>query len=270
MPPLSSLRTSQGFQAALHRSATKLEDELKVTEEFAPSAEAHDTPIRKHHTTAQVNKQNNREGLSDLQIFVWCVLLVLSGFYFMFWRQEKFVVGFCGVPQSERTCSYFRALVLCIASLADLINEYYPDEWRSIIFNAIRPSCTPCPPHADCYPNFEIACNQDFIYKPHPFHLNGLFPVVGECIPDTEKQRRIAIVAERALSVLRDKAARVECGSELTTGMTEKEIKTELLKFKSGSLSDEEFDALFEAAIFEVEKRDEITVTPATTTGSSK
>jgi hypothetical protein len=147
--------------------------------------------------------------------------------------------------------------------MADLVNEHYPNDWRSTVFNAIRPSCTPCPPHAQCLPNLEIRCNDDFIYKPHPFRLNGLLPMVGECIPDTEKQRRIAIVAERALAVLREKAARVECNDETPIGVVERDIKAELLKYKSGSLSDDEFDALFEAAIGEVEKREEITVTPA-------
>lgn len=112
-----------------------------------------------------------------------------------------------------------------------------------------------------------MACNDDFIHKPHPFRFNGLLPVVGECIPDTKKQRRIAIVAERALGLLRDKAARVECEDETPTGMTERDIKADLLKYKSGALSDEEFDALFEAAIAEVEQREEVTVTPAADAG---
>lgn len=157
---------------------------------------------------------------------------------------------------------------LIIASLADLVNEHYPNDWRSTFINYVRPGCTPCPPHAQCLPNLEVSCNDGFIYKPHPFRLNKLLPLVGECIPDTEKQRRIAIVAERALGLLRDKAARVECEDETPTGMTEREIKAELLKYKSGSLSDEEFDALFEAAIGEVEKLDEVTVTSPSTDGT--
>jgi hypothetical protein len=144
--------------------------------------------------------------------------------------------------------------------MADLVNEHYPNDWRSTFFNTIRPKCTPCPPHAQCLDNLEMRCNEDFIYKPHPFRLNDILPLAGECIPDTEKQRRIAIVAERALGLLRDKAARVECNDETPVGLMEKNIKAELLKYKSGSLSDEEFDALFEAAIGEVEKRDEVTV----------
>jgi hypothetical protein len=156
-----------------------------------------------------------------------------------------------------------------LASMADLVNEHYPGDWRSTIVNTIRPTCAPCPPHAQCLPNLEMRCNQDFIYKPHPFRLNGLLPLSGECIPDTEKQRRIAIVADRALNVLRDKAARVECQDETPIGMMERDIKAELLKYKSGSLSDEEFDALFEAAIGELEKQEEVSITaPADGTGA--
>lgn len=115
-----------------------------------------------------------------------------------------------------------------------------------------------------------MRCNQDFLYKPHPFRLNSLLPLAGECIPDTNKQRRIAIVAERALNLLRDKAARVECEDEPHVGLMEREIKAELLKYKSGTLTDEEFDHLFEAAIGELEKRDEVTITPSADGTGSK
>lgn len=270
MPPISSLKTSHGFQEALNRSGLGSDKEqvIEPGEEFAPSADADQVPTRSRRRSGQVKPRakNLGDDISDAQLFLWCFLFILSGFYFMFWRQEKFVVGFCGVPQSERIfpcCMYLRT-----ASLADLVNEHYPNDWRNAVFNAIRPSCTPCPPHAECLPNLEMRCDVDFIYKPHPFRLNGLLPLPGECIPDTEKQRRIAIVAERALSVLRDKAARVECEGETPVGMMERNIKAELLKYKSGTLSDEEFDALFEAAIGEVENRDEVTVTPATGTGA--
>lgn len=263
MPPISDLRTSQNFRDALTRSGlrdTEEADAIETTEEFAPSADAHELPSRSRGASGKLVRQKRKEKrwgdeISDTQLFFWCLVLILSGFYLMFWRQEKFIVGYCGVPQTE-------------PSMADLVNEHYPNDWRSTLFNAIRPGCSPCPPHAECLPNLEMRCKQDFIYKPHPFRLNNLLPLSGECIPDTEKQRRIAIVAERALSLLRDKAARVECDGETPTGLMEREIKAELLKYKSGSLSDEEFDALFEAAIGEVEKMDEITVIAPSTGGA--
>jgi len=243
-------------------------DEIEPGEEFAPTEDVSEIRSSRRKISGQLKRTRPKsfgDDISDAQLFFWCLIVILSGFYFMFWRQEKFLVGFCGVPQSKRMSS--SEFSLTKASMADLVNEHYPNDWRSTFFNAIRPSCTPCPPHAECLPDLEMRCNQDFIYKPHPFRLNGLLPLTGECIPDTEKQRRIAIVAERALNVLRDKAARVECEDETPVGMLERDIKAELLKFKSGSLSDEEFDALFEAAIGEVEKRDEVTVTPSRDAG---
>jgi hypothetical protein len=95
--------------------------------------------------------------------------------------------------------------------MADLVNEHYPEAWRTTFFNTIRPACTRCPPHAHCSPDLEMRCNKDFIYKPHPLRLNGLLPLAGECIPDTEKQFRISILAEQAPSLLHNKAARAEC-----------------------------------------------------------
>ena len=271
MPPISDLRTSQSFQEALSRTAGRSNklDIMEPGEEFAPSAEADKVSPKTSRKVSQAKKGTSRgfgDNVSDLQLFFWCLFTILSGFYLMFWRQEKFIVGFCGVPQTERWSLYVDDLI--VASMADLVNEHYPNDWRSTFFNNIRPACTPCPPHAQCLPNLEMRCNADFIYKPHPFRLNGLLPLPGECIPDTEKQRRIAIVAERALEVLRNKAARVECEDETPDGIMEREIKAELLKFKSGSLSDEEFDALFEAAIGEVERREEVTVTPPATGGA--
>jgi Man1-Src1p-C-terminal domain len=261
MPPISDLRTSQSFQEALSRAAgQKSLDTLEPGEEFAPSEHVETPKSRRKSGQVKTQPKSFGEDVSDISLFLYCFIVILAGFYIMFWRQEKFVVGFCGVPQSERTSHPF---VLTPASMADLVNEHYPNDWRSTFFNAIRPSCTPCPPHAQCLPDLEMRCNEDFIYKPHPFRLNDLLPLAGECIPDTEKQRRIAIVAERALGLLHDKAARVECDDEKTLGIMERDIKAELLKYKSGSLSDEEFDALFEAAIGEVERRDEVTVTPA-------
>jgi Man1-Src1p-C-terminal domain len=272
MPPISQLRTTQSFQDVLTRTAFGEDkvDTIEPGEEFAPSADIDEIPARLRRRSGQVKpiakKKTFGEDISDAHLFFWCLVIILSGFYFMFWREEKFTVGFCGVPQPERK---FRldSVVDISVSMADVINESYPNDWRSTFVNYIRPTCTPCPPHAQCHPRLEMSCNDDFIYKPHPFRLNGLVPVVGECIPDTEKQRRIAIVAERAMRVLREKAARVECEAETPTGMMERDIKAELLKYKSGTLSDEEFDALFEAAIGEVEKREEVSITSAEDAG---
>jgi len=109
MAPVSQLRTSQNFQDALRRSAAfgdKKVDTIEPGEEFAPSADVHEVPGHLRRRSGQVVKPTKKrafgEDISDAQLFFWCLVVVLSGFYFMFWREEKFTVGFCGVPQVER------------------------------------------------------------------------------------------------------------------------------------------------------------------------
>jgi hypothetical protein len=108
MPPISDLRTSQSFQSALSRSAfrdSNYVDAIEPGEEFAPGADVDEIPeaLRRRSGQVKQSRQKSRSGdISDAQLFFWCLLVILSGFYFMFWRQEKFIIGFCGVPQSER------------------------------------------------------------------------------------------------------------------------------------------------------------------------
>ena len=112
MPPISDLRTSQSFQEALSRSAfgdgSRI-DLIEPGEEFAPSAEVDDMPVRSRRRSGQVKAPRQKswgDEISDASLFFWCFVLIVSGFYFMFWRQEKFTVGFCGVPQTERTALF--------------------------------------------------------------------------------------------------------------------------------------------------------------------
>ena len=108
MPPITDLRTSQSFQDALSRNAFgdgNNIDLIEPGEEFAPSADVDDVPARSRRRSGQVKAPRQKswgDEISDAALFFWCFVLILSGFYFMFWRQEKFIVGFCGVPQTER------------------------------------------------------------------------------------------------------------------------------------------------------------------------
>jgi hypothetical protein len=108
MPPISDLKTSQGFQDTLSRPTfadSNHVDTIEPGEEFAPSADVHEVPTKSRRRSGQVKSARQKsfgDDISDLQLFFWCLLVIISGFYFIFWRQEKFVVGFCGVPQSER------------------------------------------------------------------------------------------------------------------------------------------------------------------------
>jgi hypothetical protein len=113
---VSPLKTSQSFQNALCRSAfdgNKV-DTIEPGTEFVPSSDVHEvTRLRQH--SGQVTPAKRKafgEDISDAQLFFWCLLILLVGFYFMFWWEEKFAVGFCDVPQTE--CISFFSLRLLI------------------------------------------------------------------------------------------------------------------------------------------------------------
>jgi len=86
--------------------------------------------------------------------------------------------------------------------------------------NVLRPQCEPCPPNAICRPDFEATCNDDYVLVPNPLSLGGLIPLAPVCEPDSQKLRKIAILSDEAIRVLRARAADVECG-EVALGKDE-------------------------------------------------
>lgn len=161
------------------------------------------------------------------------------------WRQEKYAVGFCGIGRDHST------------SLAGIeIPEFA---------SGILPQCEPCPPHATCYPELRVTCDPDFIKKEHPLSLGGLIPLPPTCEPDTEKTRKITIVADRAVQILRKRKAQYECGELDAEGnvvqspdVSVGDLKQGILAQKRKGMSNEEFEDLFAKAIGEATLREEV------------
>ncbi|CRG90756.1 adenylate cyclase [Talaromyces islandicus] len=169
------------------------------------------------------------------------LFLLLAGFG-AWWRQEKIEIGFCGVGKSTW-------------SLADT----NVPEWA----NVLEPQCEPCPPHAFCYQNFVVQCENDFILKHHPFSLNGYIPIPPTCEPDSEKSSRILSVANKAVEELRQRRAKYECGDgEETTSpsIPEPELKEAVASQRRVKMTDAEFDDLWAAAIGEIIAREEVSI----------
>jgi len=131
--------------------------------------------------------------------------------------------------------------------------------------SALVPQCEPCPPHAICYPNMQVTCEQDFIKKDHPLSFGGLVPLPPTCEPDTEKTRKINNVADRAVHLLRQQRAQYECGELDQDGnvvqspeVSIAELKKDISSSKRKSVSNEEFEDLFAKAIGETKMREEV------------
>ena len=188
------------------------------------------------------------------------VLAALGGWY----RQEKINVGYCGVGEPQW-------------SLA--ANPHIP-AW---VHQNVEPACEPCPQHAICYPNMEVQCETDFVLKPHPLTANGLVPLPPTCEPDSEKQRRIKAVADRAVEELRERRAAYECGDDISKTqetvassiaetktvaksmapkleINEEELKKSVSKQRRKGMSENEFEDLWRGALGDVMGRDEVEV----------
>lgn len=107
-------------------------------------------------------------------------------------------------------------------------------DWTS----PIRPQCEPCPPNAICKPSYEVECKDDYVLVPNPLSFWSLVPLPPTCEPDSEKLRRIAILSDEAIRVLRERAADVECGEagkDEEAGVSEADLRQVLYDLKAVS-----------------------------------
>lgn len=259
MPPVDQLKASPAFQTAAQRkkennfatsqlmgtpsAKNKNYYDVDTGEEFTPE-EAATLPasrkklIRKHKGPSTLN-----------QIMKWTSLLALSGgsaYGANWYRQEKIRSGYCGID-SDPVITQAGA-----SGVDDIVNQ-------------LRPQCVPCPPHATCYPGFNMSCDDEFEKVNSPLSFGGLIPIAPECSPDTEKLRKIQLVADEIVETLRDRTASVECGyttapEDGNVGMSASELKDKLVAKKSQAVTLDQFNVLFDHAIEDVKGREEVEV----------
>ncbi|OCT53450.1 sister chromatid separation protein [Cladophialophora carrionii] len=247
------------------------EDGVTTTEEFTPDAarelaeDEQNGQLVPGRTSTLVRRKKKKPTGPIAKTAPLAILTSVLGALGAWYRQEKINVGYCGVGEPNW-------------SLAS--NPHIP-AW---VHENFQPSCEPCPQHAVCYPNMEVECETDFVLKPHPLSLNGGVPLPPTCEPDSEKQRRIKAVADRAIEELRERRAAYECGEEVTAPsnavaretqaakavakptksqleITEEDLKQTVSKMKRRGMTDEEFEDLWRGALGDILGRDEVQVT---------
>ncbi|KAM0332385.1 hypothetical protein ACHAQA_002663 [Verticillium albo-atrum] len=176
--------------------------------------------------------------------------VTLVGGYGGWYRQEKIAVGYCGLGRPATQI---------------IPSEVPVPDW---IVPYVEPQCEPCPPHAKCYEDYSVLCDDDFILTPHPLAVGGLVPLPPTCEPDGEKVRRVKAVADKAVEELRERRAQFECGElvdeagqlEESPAIEEEELKSAISEKRSKKMNKQEFDDLWSAAIGEVMDREEVEI----------
>ncbi|KAF3914761.1 hypothetical protein ABW20_dc0100391 [Dactylellina cionopaga] len=224
---------------------------LEPGEEFVPE-EQWEVELEDENANAVTHLARKKAGSSEISTTLLSILYTLVGIAFIaygfWWREEKLKVGYCGIGKP----------VMKNPNFADWINN-------------LTPNCEPCPSHAICRDRLATECYTDYVLVPHPFSLKGIVPLAPTCQPDSEKIRRVSVLSDAVTKRLRDRAAAIECGyirigREEEEGLMEKDIKEALYAMKSPTLSDLQFTELWDNAVQDLEKKDEI-VTNMTTGG---
>lgn len=254
-------------------SSSETEDGVPVTEEFTPDAAQELAEQEKNgqvvpsRASTLVRRKKKHAPSTVAKTAPWAVITTVVAALGAWYRQEKISVGYCGVGEPNW-------------SLAP--NSHIP-VW---VHESLQPACEPCPQHAICYPNMEVQCETDFVLKPHPLSLNGLIPLPPTCEPDSEKERRIKAVADRAVEELRERRAAYECGDKVTSSKSpvsssagrshavtksrtskleidEEDLKKTVSSARRKGMSPDEFEDLWRGALGDIMGRDEVTVTRA-------
>lgn len=230
----------------LSKEAEKVESDEELDDENDEADTTTDPAIR-------VAKSRRSPLQAVSFIFIWLLLLLL-GMFGYWYREQTFLIGFCGHEISQPTIPNNSDTPQLLVQLGAYLD------------NNFKPKCVKCPPHARCFSNLELACFEDFIeYAPWYFNY---FPVVDpgmkKCIPDTKKAEKLEIMIDVALDLLRTKNADKNCGntpeSRLDAGLRVTELHDLLLMMKAPYITEEEFEELWQRSIVELEKEPEIIV----------
>jgi len=205
-------------------------------------------------TDAEPKQQNevtspgtSKFGTLFLLTFITWIVLVLSGLFAFWYREQQFLIGYCGHEINRATFPHSEN------PWVNFVGEYLDTN--------LKPECVPCPPHARCFSNLELGCFEDFV-EFNPWN-NFIKPYNKRCIPDTKKAEKLEIMIDVALDLLRTKNANTQCGQSNNieeSGIKLQDLHDLLLSMKAPYITIEEFDELWQRSIVELEKESEVIV----------
>lgn len=215
-----------------------------------------DTPVTNEESVEDASDKSSQSKVafkSILPVFsyimVWLVLSI-TGLGVYWYREQTFLIGYCGQEIDEPT--FYNPENPVINKLSDVLDSF-------------KPSCVKCPAHARCFDNLELGCFEDFIeFKPWYFDLLPFInPASKKCVPDTKKAEKLEAMIDISLDLLRTKNGLIHCGTgddNQESGIGLQQLYEILLSMKAPYITVDEFNELWERSIVELEKEPEIIV----------
>ncbi|VEU22534.1 DEKNAAC103370 [Brettanomyces naardenensis] len=217
-------------------------DEIKDKQEVKPSVAA-EKPQSKHF-------------LFSFFIFLVKTLLFLSlvsaVFVFSCYRTMKLNAGYCGLPNSnDKPLSLWPTVPQKWEVALEPLHPYV-DKAEAYLTEQLAPQCATCPEHGTCYENSELVCDNHYTVS-HPLRsLLGLIPNEEECVYDEYAEKKMQLLTEYTLKLLRKRD-----GEQLSLD----ELHTYLKATKPSYMSNKEFEEYWNQFInYDISKEPEIKI----------
>ncbi|CAO3682444.1 unnamed protein product [Umbelopsis ramanniana] len=187
----------------------------------------------------------NKTTKHPLQQIATTAISILIGLYCIYWCLERHRIGYCDLSQENSGNG----------TQVDILDL---DVNSTTIWDAVRPSCIPCPKHGHCTKGRLLGCDDFFVRIPSMLSFGGWIPVGEKCVPDTVKQRRAFRVENQIKNMLAVKKGQYICGDiKAEKGQSEDEVAsmkvedvwTELLARKPDTISEQQLEEYWRLAM---------------------
>ncbi|KAH3680302.1 hypothetical protein WICMUC_000369 [Wickerhamomyces mucosus] len=189
--------------------------------------------------------------LKLIQNLIFFGLFVSITITALWYREQRVLIGYCGTEIDQPT--FINTDNNILIQFNEILDQY-------------KPQCLECPENAICLPNLQIRCKQDYIVKEPWYKLYGLLPLSNYCIKDTERDKIINEVVSKTLELLRIRNANYKCGEGNNEedldkiGITDEELYEFFFRTKNSSISDSEFNEIWEKVLIDLSNELEITL----------
>ncbi|KAJ1970979.1 inner nuclear membrane protein enriched at telomere/subtelomere region [Dimargaris xerosporica] len=196
---------------------------------------------------------------SSVCLSFWMLLVAIVAGVLVWHRQESFHIGYCddgvAVAPSILHRNWSRA------ALTDL-SQWRPENFREV-WEAVKPSCLPCPHRAHCAERAITRCDDGFMVRPHPL-ANPVFPFPDHCVPDTIKLAKVEQVTDEIVHVLSERLGQLQCNwrqyhrlsradDEVAlveaSGLSEPHLYAQIYALKDPEVPDAEFQDVWQLAM---------------------
>ncbi|KAN0066093.1 inner nuclear membrane protein enriched at telomere/subtelomere region [Thecaphora frezii] len=199
----------------------------------APSRSGTLAPAQPKGRTAKRYTHEDLSTSQKLSQLLWTLILTSLVAYGIWYVRESRTLGYCDTGSTtnsvliEREAQFQAATASARAAReqSQTLRNDEDDELAlagQVIPNSLRPTCTPCPPHAECSRGALLGCSsQDYVLQSSWLELvpmsSALFPLswtLPSCVPDTQKLVLAFELASAVNSYVAKWKGDVVCGYE--------------------------------------------------------